>query len=211
MKLAMHMASVVLAVSAILGGCHEKQEVTPPPPPLRPDPEPKVDQPVQKDCDPTDPAAELKPISFDQRSIPEGARLADQAYAKLNSANSAEVDRMTREQYQTDAVNDFLTALAADPYNIKATYGLAAAYAKIGRKQCSINLLTRILQMRPHPAKKAEVEQVIDKLLGRKQALDPDFSDMRRDNRFRELIAKMCEGTNDPNCVYGGQNEGRER
>ena len=65
---------------------------------------------------------------------------------------------MTREQYQTDAVNDFITALAADPYNVKATYGLAAAYAKIGRKQCSINLLTRMLQMRPHPSKKAEVE-----------------------------------------------------
>jgi tetratricopeptide (TPR) repeat protein len=200
----MKLAMFVLALGAFLGGCHEKQEVTPPPPPLRPQPEPKPPVIVEKDCDPTDPAAELKPISFDQRSIPEGMRLADQAYAKLNSANSAEVDRLTREQYQTDAVNDFLTALAADPYNIKATYGLAAAYAKIGRKQCSINLLTRILQMRPHASKKGEVEQVIDKLLGRKQALDPDFSDMRRDTRFRELIAKMCEGTNDPNCVYGG-------
>jgi hypothetical protein len=28
---------------------------------------------------------------------------------------------------------------------------------------------------------------------------------MRRDNRFRELISKMCADTNDPNCVYGGQ------
>jgi hypothetical protein len=28
---------------------------------------------------------------------------------------------------------------------------------------------------------------------------------MRRDSRFRELIAKMCDGTNDPNCVYGGE------
>lgn len=204
MKLATFFGLGMLVVAVSLGGCKPKTPLTPPPAPLRPEPEPKPEQPQQKDCDATDPAAELKPISFDQRSIPEGMRLADQAYAKLNSANSAEVDRLTREQYQTDAVNDFLTALAADPYNIKATYGLAAAYAKIGRKQCSINLLTRILQMRPHPSKKAEVEQVIDKLLGRKQALDPDFSDMRRDSRFRELIAKMCEGTNDPNCVYGG-------
>ncbi|HUS29875.1 MAG TPA: hypothetical protein VMZ53_15325 [Kofleriaceae bacterium] len=198
------LAMIMFVLGASLGGCHEKQEVTAPPPPLRPDPEPKQEQTVAKDCDPTDPASELKAISFDQRSIPEGMRLADQAYAKLNSANSAEVDRITREQYQADAVNDFLTALAADPYNVKATYGLAAAYAKIGRKQCSINLLTRILQMRPHPSKKEEVERAIDKLLGRKQALDGDFADMRRDSRFRELIAKMCEGTNDPNCVYGG-------
>jgi predicted small lipoprotein YifL len=198
------LALLLFVVGASLAGCHEKQPLTPPPAPLRPEAEPKQETQVAKDCDPTDPQTELKPISFDQRSIPEGTRLADQAYSKLNSANSAEVDRLTREQYQADAVNDFLTALAADPYNVKATYGLAAAYAKIGRKQCSINLLTRILQMRPHPSKKTEVEQAIDKLLGRKQALDPDFADMRRDSRFRELIAKMCEGTNDPNCVYGG-------
>jgi hypothetical protein len=200
-----------LMVAVLLGACHEKQEITAPPPPARPEAEPKAEVAVAKDCEPTDPATELKPIAFDERSIPEGHRLADQGYAKLNSANSAEVDRLTREQYQTDAVNDFITALAADPYNVKATYGLAAAYAKIGRKQCSINLLTRLLQMRPHYSKKIEVEAAIDKLLGRKQPLDPDFADMRRDNRFRELIAKMCADTNDPNCVYGAQKEGRER
>ncbi|HEX5060021.1 MAG TPA: hypothetical protein VFV99_11710 [Kofleriaceae bacterium] len=200
--------SLTLA-SLVFGGCHEKEEVTAPPPPLRPEPVPKPDTTVAKDCDATDPASELKPIAFDERSIPEGQRLADQAYGNLHAADSAEVDRMTREKYQGDAVNDFITALAADPYNIKATYGLAAAYAKIGRKQCSINLLTRLLQMRPHPSKKAEVEHYIDQLLGRKQKLDPDFSDMRRDNRFRELIAKMCADTNDPNCVYGAQKDGR--
>jgi hypothetical protein len=201
-------ASLAVAVAA-LGGCHEKQEATAPPPPLRPEPVPKPETTVAKDCEPTDPAIEPKFVAFDERSIPEGSRLADQAYAKLDAANAPEVDRLTREQYQGDAVNDFITALAADPYNIKATYGLAAAYAKIGRKQCSINLLTRLLQMRPHPSKKAEVEHAIDRLLGRKQKLDPDFSEMRRDNRFRELIAKMCADTNDPNCVYGAQKDGR--
>jgi hypothetical protein len=199
------MKHLLLLVLALAAGCHEKQEVTAPPPPLRPDPEPKPEVNVAKDCEPTDPAMELKPIAFDQRSIPEGARLADQAYGNLKAADSAEVDRITREQYQSSAVNDFITSLAADPYNIKATYGLAAAYAKIGRKQCSINLLTRLLQMRPHESKRGEVDRVFDKLLGRKQPLDPDFSEMRRDNRFRELIAKMCADTNDPNCVYGAQ------
>lgn len=194
---------VLLSLALFSAGCAAKQEITAPPPPLRPEPEPKPEVTTQRDCDATDPAAELKPISFDQRSIPEGMRLADQGYAKLNSAKATEIDRLTREQYQTDAVTDFLTALAADPYNVRATYGLAAAYAVIGRKQCSINLLTRILQMRTHPSKKADVEGAIDKLLGRRQALDPDFSDMRRDSRFRELIAKMCEGTNDASCVYG--------
>ena len=196
----------------LLAGCHEKQEMTPPPPPLRPDPEPAPEpKNAAKDCAPTDPAAELKPLSFDERSIPEGIRLADSGRAKLHTAESNEVDRGTREQMLTDAVNDYITALAADPYNVSATYGLAASYAVIGRKQCSINLLTRLLQMRPHPSKHAEVEQQIDKLLGRKQPLDPDFSSMRRDTRFRTLIEKMCEGTNDPNCVYGGMKDGRER
>jgi len=199
-------------VLALLIACGGKQEMTAPPPPLRPEPEPRP--PIakeQKDCEPTDPQAELKPLTFDQRSIPEGMRLADEGYASLNSSRSAEIDKITREQQITDAVNSFITALAADPYNVKATYGLAAAYARIGRKQCSINLLTRILQMRPHYSKHVEVELTIDHLLGRKQVLDPDFSDMRRDDRFRTLIQKMCEGTNDPNCVYGAQKEGRER
>ena len=63
-----------------------------------------------------------------------------------------------------------------------ATYNLAAAYARIGRKQCSLNLLTRLLQMRAHDAKRPEVEAHLDRLLGRKQVLDPDFSEMRNDD-----------------------------
>jgi hypothetical protein len=201
-----------LLVLGLVVACHPKQELTAPPPPLRPEPEPVAQaRPAQKDCEPTDPASELKPIGFDARSIPEGTRLAEQAKGKLRVAESAEVDRGTREQNITDAVSDFITALAADPYNVTATYNLAAAYARIGRKQCSINLLTRMLQMRAHPSKHAEVEQHLDRLLGRKQTLDPDFSEMRRDDRFRQLISKMCEGTNDANCVYGAQRDNRER
>ena len=197
-----------LALLLLLGGvgCHEKQELTAPPPPLRPDPEP-VDRPavVQQDCDATTSADELKPISFDERSIPEGARLAEQGKAKLRTADSAEVEKTTREEYITESVDDLITALRADPYNVTATYNLAAAYARIGRRQCAINLLTRMLQMRVHSTKHAEVEQHLDRLLGRKQSLDPDFSEMRKDERFRDLIRKMCDGTNDANCVYGAQ------
>jgi hypothetical protein len=206
-----HRIALLGLVGVLVAACHH-EALTPPPPPLRPTAEAKVAEvKVQKDCDPTDPSAELKPLTFDERSIPEGMRLADKGYVELTASTTGEIDRMTREQDQTDAVNDFLTALAADPYNVKATYGLAAAYARIGRKQCSINLLTRILQMRPHPSKHAEVEAQIDHLLGRRQALDGDFDNLRRDERFRTLIEKMCEGTNDANCVYGGQKDNRER
>ncbi len=200
---------------ALLGsGCHEKQELTPPPPPLRPETEaggPRSPSSMQKDCEPVDADHEAKPLSFDERSIPEGTRLAEQGRAKLRTAQSAEVTRTTREDMVTQAVDDFITALRADPYNVEATYSLAAAYATIGRHQCTINLLTRLLQMRAHPSKHADVEQHLDKLLGRKQALDPDFAEMRKDERFRALIQKMCEGTNDANCVYGAQRDNRER
>ena len=206
-------ASLVLGVSTSTVACHEKQEITAPPLPLRPEPEPRADapKPTARDCEPMDPDHELKPISFDARSIPEGTRLTEEARSKLRAAASAEVNRKTREDYITEAVDELITALRADPYNVGATYSLAAAYATIGRRQCTINLLTRMLQMRPHPSKHAEVEMSLDKLLGRKQPLDPDFSDMRKDERFRALIAKMCEGTNDANCVYGAQRDNRER
>jgi hypothetical protein len=194
-----------LLVLALIAGCFEKEEPTAPPPPLRPAPEPAPETRAAHDCDATDTPSELKSLTFDQRSIPEGQRLSDQAYAKLKTGASNEVDRGTREVMLTDAVNDFILALSADPYNVHATYGLAAAYAQIGRKQCAIDLLTRLLQMRPHASKHSDVEAHIDHLLGRKQALDTDFNGMRGDPRFRELIQKMCEGTNDPNCVYGAQ------
>jgi len=204
----------LLAALLLVAACHEKDEITAPPPPLRPEVEaapPTKTQITQKDCEPIDPEHELKPIAFDERSIPEGIKLAEQGKAKLRTAQSAEVTRQTREDMVTQAVDDLITALRADPYNVEATYSLAAAYATIGRRQCTINLLTRLLQMRPHPSKHADVEAHLDKLLGRKQPLDPDFSDMRKDQQFRDLIAKMCEGTNDANCVYGAQRDNRER
>jgi hypothetical protein len=213
-----HMLGIVATLAALTlfgsGGCGEKQQLTPPPPPLRPEADaapPKPQSAAQKDCEPVDTDHGLKPLSFDERSIPEGNRLAEQGKAKLRTAQSAEVTRSTREDMVTQAVDDFITSLRADPYNVEATYSLAAAYATIGRHQCTINLLTRLLQMRPHPSKHAEVEQHLDKLLGRKQVLDPDFAEMRKDERFRALIQKMCEGTNDANCVYGAQRENRER
>jgi hypothetical protein len=200
--------------AVLLAACAQKQQMTPPPPPLRPEAEAgplRGATAVQKDCDPTTPDREGKPLSFDERSIPEGTRLAEQGKTKLRTARSAEVTRATREDMTTQAVDDFITALRADPYNVEATYSLAGAYATIGRYQCTINLLTRLLQMRSHPSKRGDVEAHLDRLLGRKQVLDPDFAEMRKDDRFRTLIQKMCEGTNDANCVYGAQHDNRER
>jgi hypothetical protein len=214
MRAAKLMFAFAFAAGSVLAGCGSKQEMTPPPPPLRPDPEPQPETTkivAQTDCEPVDADHELKPMPFGERSIPESTKLSDQARSELKTAESAEVDRPTRESYITQAVDDFNTALKADPYNVSATYGLAAAYARIGRHQCALNLLTRIIQMRAHSSKRPEVEAELDKLLGRKGPLDADFSDMRKDDKFRALIAKMCEGTSDANCVYGGQTTGREK
>jgi hypothetical protein len=206
-------ALLLVAAALLAAACSKKQEVTAPPPPLRPEPEATADQAKeqQKDCEVVTPEMEEKPMAFDQRAITESAKLSDGARANLKLAESAEIERIQREEYITYAVRDLITALRGDPYNVSATYTLAKAYARIGRPQCSMNLLVRLLQMRPHPSKRAQVEQHLDMLLGRKQTLDPDFAEMRRDDRFRELIKKMCEGTNDPNCVYGAQRDNRER
>lgn len=196
------------ALWVLLLGCGGGGELTAPPPPLRPKAIPVAAEKVaaaKDDCEPTDANDEDPAKSFQQRSIPEAEKLAREGQVKLASAESKEVDAEYREQLITEAVGKFTTALLADPYNINATYNLAAAYARIGRVQCSINLLRRMLQMREHPSRQDFVEDKLDRLLGRnKQSLDPDFNDMRDDVRFRTLIERMCERDRDPNCVFGG-------
>ncbi len=81
-----------IALLLVVAACHH-EALTPPPPPLRPAAEAKVAEVrVQKDCEPTDPSAELKPLTFDERSIPEGMRLADKGYVELTASTSGEVD-----------------------------------------------------------------------------------------------------------------------
>ncbi|HTJ47705.1 MAG TPA: hypothetical protein VL463_36665 [Kofleriaceae bacterium] len=192
-----------------LAACGGAANLTAPPPPLRPKPIEVKEKPkpvvTKTDCDPTDPNRQLPAKTFPERSIPEATKLAAEGLAKLQAAEG-NADKPSREKLITDAVDTFITALLADPYNVNATYNLAAAYARIGRKQCSINLLERLLQMRDHESRKVDVEAKIDRLLGRKKAaLDPDFNDMRADARFRTLIEKMCAGSGDPACVFGSQ------
>ena len=47
--------------------------------------------------------------------------------------------------------------------------------------------------MRPHAAKHAEVEAHLDRLLGRKQVLDPDFAEMRKDEKYGSKILADVE------------------
>lgn len=177
------------------------------PPPLRPKaeglPPPKPKHEIV-DCDPPQPMDGRPALTYGERSIPEADKLAKQGFDDLRAAEAPGVEPAERERLITSAVSTFIDALLADPYNVHATYNLAAAYARIGREQCSINMLERLLQMRTHESKRAKVEDKLDRLLGRnKQALDPDFSDLRSNPAFRAMIRDMCAGTDDPGCVFG--------
>ncbi len=184
--------------------------IPPAPPPLRPKAEAAATtiskEDNRTDCDPTDHNREEPARNFDERSPDEAADLARQGVGELSSAQK-EGDRALREDHITKAVNLFVTSLLADPYNVTATYNLAAAYARIGRVQCSLNLLERLFAMQEHHSRKEEVADSINRLLGRVgKNVDPDFNDMRADPRFRTMIANMCGNARDATgCVYGGK------
>ena len=182
-------------LTTLAAACGGGQKVTPPPPPFRPEPvEVMAPRPVRTDCDPPDPSLARDAMTYRERaaSIGEAEQLADDGFAELTAAEGGALDPQTREDKITRAVEDFLSALGADPYNVHATYNLAAAYARIGRKQCSLNFLVRLIAMKDHSSRKDEVAKKIDRLLGRNNTpIDPDFRDMRDDERFRCVIANI--------------------
>ncbi len=196
--------SVALASMAGAAGCKSKPPLTPPPPPFRPEPVRAAgpDAPTKTDCDPPNPAMTPDAKTYAERAprIDEAKRLSEEGLAKLQAAEGSSLDPASRETLITDAVQSFLDSLSADPYNVNATYNLAAAYARINRKQCAYNMLDRLIQMRNHASRSTEVNQKLDRLLGRnKTPLDPDFRDLRSASTFDCLINNI--GTAQPkNC-----------
>jgi hypothetical protein len=186
-------AAVLLALASLAGACGGGGAVPAAPEPLRP---PAREAPSRgyeqsrTDCDPLEGRAGLPPLKHDERSIEEAENLANQGFAMLQSAERGEVTGPEQERLIEQAVDRFITALLADPYNVHATYNLAAAYARIKRGQCSVNLLTRLVPLRELRSQRARVEEKLDRLFGRgayKGRLDPDFLWLRDDARFREL------------------------
>jgi hypothetical protein len=133
-------------------------------------------------------------VKYRERSIEEGDNLANEGFAMLRAAEQRGVPEPERERLITSAVERFITALLADPYNVHATYNLAAAYARIDRFQCALDLLARLEALRRLTSQTAKVEAKLDRLLGRGRYggnLDPDFNAMRDDERFRELVRRL--------------------
>lgn len=185
---------VALALAAWVGGCATTATTLPVPPPLRPKPRPGASASKQReaqdrtDCERTRRRTGLPPLSYDERSIEEAENLANQGQQMLRTAGDIRAEEQQR--LLEKAVARLITALLADPYNVHATYNLAAAYARIGRVQCAVNLLGRLIPLRKLPSQKAVVEAKIDRLFGRKEykgRLDPDFLLLRDDPRFRDL------------------------
>lgn len=179
--------AAILAIAGCGGGA-----VVAAPAPLRPEPRVVRAQPTEErsDCEPIQPRSGPAPLTYDERSVEEAENLANQGFLMLSSSATSG-GGPDGEHLLEQAVHRFITSLLADPYNIHATYNLAAAYARIGRGQCAVNLLARLVPLRLLPSVGPRVEEKLDRLLGRKEyrgKLDPDFFDLRDDPRFRELV-----------------------
>lgn len=149
------------------------------------------------DCPPTAPNEGPPAKPYSERSEREAEDYATQGLKMLVQAEdqSRPVGEVT--DLIEKSVQKFHVALAADPLNVKATYNLAAAYARIGRNQCAVNLLARLSAMKNFPSRKKNspvagafgISQCGDVLLGRNgKKPDPDFDTLRADPKFREAV-----------------------
>jgi hypothetical protein len=195
-------ASVLAAVLAV--GC-----ASGPPPapddPLRPQAKPlppvvavqervPLSQPLAQsaeDCEPMAPNEGPPPRPSSELDIPGAQSHADQGLRTLiESERNIPADEVASKI--ESAVSRFFTSLSADPYNIRSTYNLAAAYARIGRNQCSLNLLARLVAMKDFPSRRKAVADVRDRLKGQgkrwKGKPDPDFRNLRGRPEFEQIV-----------------------
>jgi hypothetical protein len=183
--------------AALAGGCAKQGTVQPASEPRRPEAkvaEAAPDRPARTDCAAWKPADLPGSWTYDQRVVSQGENLANDAFDLLRESEKTSLPRPRRESLIAEAVDKFILALKSDPYNVHATYNLAAAYARIGRDQCSLNLLERLIALRLLPSQKAAVDAKVDRLLGRgryKGDMDPDFYQLRGDSRFLGVVKDL--------------------
>lgn len=190
------MRYVLLAIALTFTvACAKQGPVPVAPKPFRPPAKQVVKpKPQQTDCEPTVVESADPAVPYEKRVIVESNNLSTEAIKQLADANKEGMPAPDREALFIEAVDGLKTALVSDPYNVAATYYLAAAYASIERPQCAINLLERLALLRKLGSHTVNVEARVDRLLGRnkyKGKLDPAFDQMRANDRFRLVVEKL--------------------
>lgn len=187
--------ATLIAALFVLADCGPKAAIEAAPKPRRPQAA-AAEAPVDSgptDCSEIDHNTLPNSLLYEERRVVEAQNLARDGVIKLQAAEKG-VEKLEREALITDGVDLLIVALKADPYNVHATYNLAAAYARIGRERCSLNLLERMIDLRKLASMKKDVEDKLDRLFGRgvwSGKLDPDFNEMRGKKPFRELAKRM--------------------
>jgi hypothetical protein len=151
-----------------------------------------------------DPHTGPPPKPYNERSSEEGESYATQGLHQLVEAEAQNKPYAEVTGLIEGSVQKFLTSLGADPLNVKATYNLAAAYARIGRNQCALNLLARLMAMKDFWSRKSmnvpvkgaySVEYCVERLFGKGKKYvgkpDPDFDNLRQNPKFKELFKGM--------------------
>jgi hypothetical protein len=153
---------------------------------------------VAADCDPLAPAQGAPAVAYKDRDEVGAQSLYKQQALPLlkNSEDSANPGGPPSSPDAQDAflaaVKKFQEGLAMDPYNAHLTYNLAAAYARIGKNQCALNLLARLASFSKWPSRKANVQDCYNALTGHAnfsgKGPDPDFDGLRGDDRFKAIV-----------------------
>lgn len=185
-------------LAAACGGGPQKPAAQP----LRPNATPVAPAPVAptpvagpSDCPPVEPTKGLPPKTYKELSIAEAESYASQGLKIQFDSEKIGLTSADARGLLKQAMDKYFTSLAADPYNVKATYNLAAAYGRIGRCQCANNLLARLTEMQSWPSSKVDIEDCANRVFGKgkkwKDRPDPDFDRCRTDERFRSIVSKF--------------------
>ncbi len=190
-------SSLMLVILAAACGGAAKQRAADPP--MRPPAAAVTPQSTQtpvaqtaiRDCNLLEPSQGPPPRSYKDLSVKEAETYAEQGLKIQIASEKIGLSPQERVPMLKQATDKYFTALSADPYNVKATYNLAAAYGRVGRCTCAENLLARLNAMKSWSSVKKEVDDAGDRINGRagrwKDKPDPDLDKCRTDDRFRAI------------------------
>ncbi|HKA86114.1 MAG TPA: hypothetical protein VKE22_00560 [Haliangiales bacterium] len=189
---------VVALLAGACGGGTQKPATTPLRPnatPVTPAVAPQTPVAGPADCPPIEPNKGLPPKTLKELSMSEAEAYATQGLKTQIESEKIGLAPADARALLKQAMDKYFTALAADPYNVKATYNLGAAYGRIGRCQCANNLLARLVEMQSWPSSKVDIEDCANRIFGKgkkwKDRPDPDFDRCRTEERFRSIVSKF--------------------